>query len=283
MKEDSYKKEDGFRYDIVAKTIVKNQATEELPKCFLADTPEEAEKRYLQFEKMLNNIAYYYSVSTGLNKADLFGEALIGLSKAYRDWDSSRSKDFKMYATFVIKDSLNEFVRNCSATVKTPSYIKKANANLSKLKSICFRYNEVSWRAVVNSKTVPNKFNQNDSLKCNEIFKNILNASIRAGVEYKKFIERIETIPESIDMLELDEDWAINSHKRNEELMEASLVVDKIKQYLGETELTICNGIMEDKSLEQIGMEMGKSKSWVSNKLKKLREKVYTIVEGSDL
>jgi len=275
--EGRYKNESGYKFDVVTKTILKK--IEDMPKYFLADTPEEAESLYIRFEKILNAFAYSYSVSTNLQKGDLFGEALIGLARAYRDWDPSRSDNFEVYAKFVIRDTLNEFVKDNSSIITVPSYIKKANSNLEKIKSLCKNYG-VSWKHYVIDMNAPPEMNSDDAIKYSKMIGYIADAANRAKVSYVKFVERIEFLPENTEYVD---QTPLEIYKRNSEVLEASIIVGKLKEYMTDQELLICDGIMQDKSLEEIGGDIGKSKSWVSDKLKKLKTKIIIMMEEGTL
>lgn len=256
-----YKNKSGFKFDIITKKVV--HRLEEMPRCFLADTPEEAQAIYFKFESLLNNMAYTYAVSSNVDKADLFGDALIGLARAYRDWDSSRSENFKNYAIYRIKDALNECVRINGMPVSVPSYIKKAHSNLENLKRIC-EMKGIDWTFIKE----PSKelFTTDDDL--NECVAKIRNAASRAGVSIDKFIERIEYIPTDADYTEQI------LVEKNESQLEAAIVVNQIKQEMNEEEEKICDGIMQGKTYEEIGAEFGRSKAWVAGKLKGLRERI---------
>lgn len=263
-----YENRGGFQFNVITQTVVNTD--EEMPRYFLAETPEKANSVYEKYKNLLNGWAYSYSTSTGLSRSDLFGEALIGLARACRDWDDSRSSDFKTYAIYRIKDSLNEFVRANLATISVPAYIKKANANLLKIKTICSKYN-IKWQTIAIDKEQPKQFSKEDWNLCVNFIDNLTNAAIRAGVSYEKFVERVEYIPENSDF---SDQTAPEIYERTQQQLEAALVVDKLKEYMDEDELVICNGIMSDKSFKQIGLEMGKSPAWISDKIKKLRDKI---------
>lgn len=271
-----YKDQDGYKFDIVVQNVVKK--VEEMPKCFLADTLKEAESIYSQYEKMLNKLAHSYSVSTGINKADLFGEALIGLARAYRDWNPERSDNFQTYAIFVIKDSLNEYVKDNYSSVTVPAYVKKSNVHLRKIKDICDKY-KINWRIIAVEQELPDELEVEDAIECTKLVKNIIRASERAKVTYEDFIERIEIIPQDVEYTET----MIRTSKREAEKVEATILANKLKKYMDKDELYICEGIMEDKSFEQIAKEMNKSKGWVSGKLKLFRERMFSIVEDNSL
>jgi RNA polymerase sigma factor (sigma-70 family) len=272
-----YKNQGGYKFDVITQTVLKKY--EDMPLCFLADTPKEAENIYNKFEKILNHFAYSYSISTKINKADLFGEALIGLARAYRDWDPSRSDNFQVYAKFVIRDALNEFVRNNSAIIVVPAYIKKANSSLKKIKAICNEY-DIDWQNMITNQDITNKMRSGDVSKCTNYISNIISAADRAGVDYNKFIDRIEFIPEDTEYVE---QISYETHKRNSETMEAAIIVDKLKAHMTQQELSICEGIMLDKSLDEIGENLGKSKSWVSGKLGALKKRILSMMEDGTL
>lgn len=274
-----YENKGGYKYDVVSKSIV--DRFEDMPKCFLADTREEAEKIYEDFEYTLNNFAYSYSISTGVDKADLFREALIGLARANRDWDPNRSSDFRNYAIYRIKDALNECVRDNCAAVSIPAYIKKANANLKELKDICESYSN-SWQTLVYEQEVPIEMEVSDAVRCSKLVSNIAAAADRAKVEYDKFIDRIEMLPEETEYSDEHKQGHYDAN-RAQEIFEAAIVVEKLKQHMTEEEIKICDGIMLDKSYDQIGKEMGKSKAWVSDKLKAMKDRILSMMGDGSL
>ena len=263
-----YKDIDGFKFDIVAQSVV--SVAEDMPKYLLSNDPENATAIYNQYKNLLNSWAYSYSISTKLNRMDLFGEALIGLARACRDWQESRGGNFVVYATYKIKDALNEFVKDNSATISVPAYIKKANSNLIKAKSICESYN-VNWHRLVIDREIPDKFSERDTVIVTQIIANLVNAAERAKVDYEKFIHRVECIPQNADY---SNQGTSENDQRLQEQLEAALMVEKLKVYMDDDELTICEGIMEDKTYDQIANEMGKSKTWISEKLSTLRKNI---------
>lgn len=263
-----------YKFDIIEESDVSFK--ENMPKYFLADTPEKAKKIYEEYENMLNSIAYKYASYTGLSRADLFGEGLIGLSKAVRDWDSSKAS-LKTYAQYKIEDEIGEFIRKNSTAVVIPSYIKKANNNLMKIRRICEKHN-INWEVVVFDQYLPEILEVEEAILCEKYVVNIIRASERAGVLYEEFINRILLIPQSINLSEQDQ--FPHDSQREQEQLEAFLVVDKLKQYMSDEEKIICNGIMEDKSYELIGKEMGKSKAWVSGRFEKLKLRIIEKILG---
>ena len=86
-----------------------------------------------------------------------------------------------------------------------------------------------------------------------------------------KFVERIENLPEEVDY---SGQTSPEVHQRNQEQMEAALVVDKLKEHMDSDERKICEGIMADKTYKEIGAELGRSAGWVSGKMDDLRSKI---------
>ena len=261
----------GFVYDIINQKALDKD--EEMPKFFIADSEKEALAIYEKFEPLLNGLAYIYSVSTGIPKEDIFSEGLIGLGRAYRDWDPTRSDVYKNYAIIIVKDSIFEYVRKNASAIVVPSYIKKANYNLLNLKDLCKLYNVDWYDAIFDDGIVAENMPEKDIIKCGAFISNIKNAAKRARVKLDKFVQRIEDVPRDVTF----EDFVPEEiHNRNVEMLEASLIVEKLKVHMSAEELIICDSIMDDKSYDEIAIEMGKSKSWVSGKVSTLREKILT-------
>ena len=264
-----------YTFDIIDESEIGRQ-DEKFLKHFLANSSEEAVEVYKSYSELLNDMAHSYSVFTGLSRRDLFGEGVIGLSKAVRDWDPKRENkaSLKTYALYKIRDELNEFVRKNSGSIIIPSYIKKSNANLARIQQICKKYG-ADWYIVVANKSVPDVFSKKDNEAIGAAIGNLLKAASRAKVEYTKFIERIQLIPYEVGYTEQPE---VSDLNRAEEMLEASMVVDKLKQYMTDREIAVCNGIMEDKSYSEIGKELGISKTTVADEVKGLRERIMKMV-----
>lgn len=270
-----YKNKAGFKYDIITKAVV--EEPEPMPTCFLAETMEEAEAIYKRFEKKLNSFAHSYSAATGVERAELFREGLIGLARAHRDWNPDRSESFDTYANFIIKDALNECVRKNAAVTSIPAYVKKANSNLNEIKRIAER-NEVNWQVVVIDQELPISLPQNDAVRSTELVLNLIKAAKRSKVEYEKFIKRIELLPTNIQYEEYEE-----AHNEENDRLEAAIVVAKLKEHMSKTEEIICDGIMADKTYEQIGKELGKTGSWVAGQIKHLRIRMISMMKAGNI
>ena len=272
-----YTNDGGLKYDIINQTVVRQR--ERMPEYFLADTPEEAQALHDEFSELLNALAYNYSVATGLLKSDLFGEALIGLGRANRDWDPKRSNNFRTYAIYRIKDALREYCIENASSINVPMYIRQANNHLSELKDICSAY-EVPFEVLAIEQEIPLNFDPQDAVRSAELVTFLINAANRANVSLEKFLERVQAVPE--DEL-FDNQLPPEVEERQTRQLEAALVVDKLKQYMTRDEQRICSGIMEDKSYEEIARELGRSKSWVAKKIKDFRERMLKMADAGKL
>jgi len=247
---------DKFKYDVIKESSV--EPYEELPKHFLADTLEEAEELYNEFFALLNNLSYSYSISTGIDKADLFGQALVGLSRASRDYDDERSDKFKNFAIYKIKSALNDYVRKNRTAVVTPAYIANANRHIELLKDLGVEpYNLIRDKKLelekVSSRWVKDK--------AVHLLKMLNNAANRANISTKELIRRAEFMPTVIrydEYMSPDEILQENTDK-----MYLSLLVENIKDRMDKRELQIAEGVMNGKSYEQIGEELTPSVSSV--------------------
>lgn len=262
-----------MEYTILTKKPVKSQ--EDLPCYFLGQTIEQAESLYGQFEKTLNDLARTFAAKSGLELPDLFGEALVGLAKAARDWDSKRSGDFKTYAIYRIKDTLREFVRKNRAIVSIPSYVKKAERNLDIIRNVCRNYG-VDPIALAKQREIPQNFVDDDIVKCVTALGNLMRASNRAGMDYATFISRVEVAACSIEEVLTDVD-AIGS-ERDPDLV---VLVGQLQTIMSDEERAMCDGLMVGETLQEIGVRTGLSPAGVHKKLLTLRERLLEHMKGA--
>ena len=270
-----------FKYDIIHKTSI--DSYEKLPKFFLADDPIEAEKLYIKFSNLLNSISYTYSIISGIPKSDLFGEALLGLARANRDWNTIYDSNFTTYVTFRIKDVLNEYIRCNAQIVIIPSYIKKASILLNKVKTLLKGFEIDSddiYKTIITTNikgiNIPNK----QKRICKKMLETLTAASIRAKVDYSKFIERIECLPVNIT---IDNQIEQKFQKFDDKELNAAILVEKLKKYMNKNEIVICNGIMTDLTYKEIGAKFDKSDAWVAKQMKELRKKLLMKIKKEDI
>jgi len=259
-----YKNVGGFKYDIVKKSTV--HTYEEFPKHFLADSMEKAEGLYQEFARTLNQMAGKYSMASGLDKADLFGEALVGLARASRDFDPTRSEKFRTFALYKIKDALEEYTRNFSTPVALPAYLKKSQRLMYRLVGLLHSkgISEEDIQDILdgNIDKVPDR-------QCLVLQRYLVSAAERAGISLPVLIERIDNLPRGSSNTE-----DVEASDRFEEKLYAKLVVDGLKGYMTEKEIEIAELIMEGKTFEEIGRRFDRSDAWVAQQLDKMRTRL---------
>lgn len=272
---------DQFKYDIVKESSV--ESYEEFPKYFLADTLEEAENLYKDYYSLLNNISYTYSSFSNISKNDLFGEALIGLARANRDYRSDGGAKFRTFIIYKIKTVLNEYVRKNSSTVIVPAYIKHASRHVELLKSIF---------TACDNDSLDNYFDagkldvDNDSLgvlkpKAIEAFRKLKNAAERAKISVEELVKRIEFMP-----TEVMYDEYINPEdllRSEEDRLDLVLLVDSLKRHLTDDEKEIVDCIMDDMPYNKIAEKFDKPAPWVRYQLIKMRKKLKEKMGGIEL
>ena len=248
---------------------------DDLPKHFLGSSLEEATDIYEQYSDLLNSISYTYYISTGLDKGDLFAEALVGLARAKQDFDDARSDDFIPYAIFRIRDALNEYIRKYASTVSVPSYLKKASRLFERLRNVLETGNvgiEAMFYVLEHGqilKDVP----QEIYCDCEDMLLKLNNYADRAEVSYQELISRIQLLPEEREL----EEW--DAQVEDEETVFDTILVKELFEHMTEEERVIAQGIMEDKSYEVIGKELGKSKMSTINIIRnKIVARIFAVV-----
>jgi RNA polymerase sigma factor (sigma-70 family) len=262
-----YKDVGGFKYDIVKKSTV--HTYEEFPKHFLGNTVEEAEKLYHEFSKTLNAMAGKYAAVSGLEKADLFGEALVGLARARRDFDPTRSEKFKIFALYKIKDALEEYTRNFSTPVFLPAYLKKAQRIMYRLVGLLHStgVSKETTQAVLAGDI--DKIPKEVYDQCLGLLIYLTRAAERANILLPELISRIENLPQGSTDIE-----TIETDDRFQEKIDAKIIVDGLKSHMTKEELTIAELIMEGKTFEEIGRRFDRTDAWVAQQLDKMRTRL---------
>jgi RNA polymerase sigma factor (sigma-70 family) len=249
---------------------------EDLPAHFLADTPEEALEIYKQFAKDLNFIAQSYSTVTGLEKSDLFGEALVGLGKAKKSFTPNRGCSFRTYAVRCIHSVLEEYVRIYINPVAIPSYLTKASRQLNILRALMLA-NDIKSIALSDallrcdvSKLDMNIDAQN---RCVEAIENFHAAAARAGIDAVELLHRIALLPTHIDYDESTD--VCGAFIDEESKLNAAIAVEEMRQEMTKAERFVADGIMAGKTEKEIAEshDPPRSRSWVSKTIRGLREK----------
>lgn len=252
-----------FKYAIIQKQ------KEKFPKHLLGDTVEEAEALFKKYSKTLNILARSYSTGSGIERTDLFGEAIMGLAKAKRDFDPERSKNFKTFAIYKIKDVLNAYIRGFSGPVRVPAYISKVNKWVSNLEAILkcamLDTNEIEAVLVGDEKVILPELLHNDYLKLSKM---IADEARRLNTSQNDLVNRARTVPYGcanvVDHISYDDDCDLHT----------KIVVEELKKHMTSTEITISNMIMEGRTYREIAAVFGHTKPWVSQQLAKMKKKL---------
>ena len=246
------------------------------PTYLLANTQEEAEEMFIKYSALLNGISYTYSVSTGIEKGELFGEAVMGLAKALKNFDETLGYSFKTFAVKVIRRTLNEYARRNTYTIYVPGYIKRAHYQIVTLKRLLSlsgltesQIDEVVRQGKTESFEIPTKFVD----QCEKAIEFISREAERASIDYVKLVNRAESIPTEVELTDetVEEKHADDQSERD---LEIALFVEKLKEHMTDTELFVCEGIMNDRTYEQIAEKLGVKRSRVRQILDKLKQKL---------
>lgn len=272
---------DKFKYNIIKESSV--ESYEKFPKYFLADTLEEAENFYEDNYTLLNSISYTYSSFSNVPKDDLFGEALIGLARANRDYDSKRKgAKFKTFAIYKIKTVLNEYVRKNSSVVATPAYIKHASRHYELLKSIFKSCDNDLLECCLEAEKL-DICNNNLGLlkpKADEAFRKLKGAAKRAHVSMEELVGRIKFMPTEIAY---DEYLSPDELLHNEEdRLNMVLFVENLKVYLTDVEKEIVECIMDGMPYNKIAKKFNRPTTWICEKLRDMKEKLEEKIGGKE-
>lgn len=246
---------------------------------YLGDTPEEAEELYKKFSHTLNQISNSYSRMSGLPREDLFGSALTGLARAVRDYDPDRGGKFKTYAIYRIKNALNDYIRCNFSIVKIPTQVQTANSYINSIKSILSRYS-LDYEGIsdlLSCDYVDPSIEGKDRKVIDKYLSKLHDLADRHNLNYENLIRDSEYVPAAY---ELDDTAAQEDILRREEkMLDAALLVSKLKDHMDITERAVAESIMAGKTYVEIAKEHGKSATWVFNVLKRLKAKLLEVVK----
>ena len=266
--------------DITTKSPVKKKE-EVFLDFYLGETLEEAESVFHDFSKLLNIMSNGYSMWSGIDKEDLFGTALVGLARAKRDFDPARSDNFKTFAIYKIKNALNDCYRENKTIVSIPSYVKTANTYINNIKFLLSKYS-FNPSGIISSGKIENKLmTANDETECNKFLKKLKRLSKNVNIPYQRIIDRSEYIPTAISFD--DEDTSQEEiFIRERQLVDAALLVDKLKDNMTDVELSIAESIMANKTYKEIGEAQTPKRSapWVKQKLDKMKDRFKNKLKG---
>ncbi len=173
-------------------------------KHFLADTEEESEQLLKEYDRDIGFLSNKLSAITGVDKEDLRQEAIIGLARAYRDFEKERSEKFRIFALFKIKDAMREFITTQASNVRVPQYVKNATILTESLQRAIEKMDGIRrlsfvaiWDASEYYKDNPPEDKEFLMEDVTEIRQSIQNLADRSHTSVIQLLERAELSPVS--------------------------------------------------------------------------------------
>lgn len=239
---------------------------------FLGNSPEEAETTYVEFADMLNQFARSYSLSSGIPRADLFGEAVMALAAAKRDYDPEvGNRSFKTFAIYRIKWALNAYVAENLCVVRVPAYIQTANSYINSIKYLLSKY-DLPYEDIRDVLLEDSSLKEGSYDEIRRYKDALINLAKRHKLDYKALIDRSEFLPGDVY---LNEDMGPDELiERENHMLRAALIVNQLKEHMDDEELIIAEGVMAGKTWHEIGTELGISHEGARKKMKSLRERL---------
>lgn len=251
---------------------------------FLGNTKEAADKLYKTYASVLSHLARKYAMYNSASEEDLIQEGAIGLARAVRDFDESRSENFNIFAMYKIKDSMREFVAKQGNNVHIPQYIKEATRLILKLTELLNKVSPAKERDF-ESIWVDSKIYDDES----EIIKNINNVrdslmslAHRSGTTVDQLLERAELYPS--DTTGLEDIYVVGDLRStiSSELVENDMVaqltarksIDKLKEVLTEDDFNLLYAHYVD------GMTVRQLEPIIGIKAASITVKIHTILKS---
>jgi RNA polymerase sigma factor (sigma-70 family) len=265
---------------------------EEFLKCFLADTEVEAENILEKYDGVLKLLANKASIITGLDKEDIYQEGIIGLARAYRDFDEKRSGNFKIYAIYKIKDAMREFGTVQAMPLKSPQYTRDAIRLAKVLRECLVKAGEYRYNALADVWASSAKYNGDSVLdkSIQTCRRSLNNLAMRSHTPVVQLLERAEiSFPSAIDMSEYNiRDTLYNEGENVEEDIIEKIttveIIERIKKHISEEDYELLwNRYIKGMTVRELSSKMDISAAHVSDKtqviLKRLR-KLEEVLKG---
>lgn len=263
-----------------SRQITENTPEEDFLPFFLGNTPEEAERNYWKFSKLLNKLTASYHKFSQLDRNDLFGTAVIGLARALRDYEKTkRNYGFFAYALYRIKSALNAYCCANRSIVSVPLYILQAYKYINKLRLIIFGEtdDEETYEKILSKEIDIREANLSKQTKqqCAQLLQSLTLLAKNNDIKYNNLIRYAEYIPLNIEFDEKYIDDNVDVETETKQLHLAR-IVSILKDKMDPIEKSIADGILSGKTYEEIGAAQSPPQppSWVRKRLDKLRDKL---------
>jgi len=231
----------------------------------LGATLEDAEKTFREFSVYINRLARFYSTISGIDRTEFFGEGVIALGKAKRDYNK-RLGEFSSYAKYIMSDAMNEYVRKNRTPIKIPSYVYKANKIVNRIKKDIEVYKDfISTDDVLYSDITDSEIHEVIISKVNKNKNLLISAAKRASISYDELVDRARQLPLVIK-LDVVEFEVVNVDDTYTSLP-IKLFVKEIMTFLPKGAQTVAKLIMEDKDKSEISKITQKPCYWVNKQM----------------
>jgi RNA polymerase sigma factor (sigma-70 family) len=262
---------------------------ERFKKHFLGNTEKEANQTLSKYNKTMSMLALKFSSLTGLDRDDLYQEGVIGLARAVREFDWSRSDTFTIFAIYKIKDAMREFVTGQAADIKLPQYIKDAASLAMRLKSLLVKIGESEYLPMADLWTASEKYLKEDQFteSVGNLRESIQNLADRSHTSVSQLLEKAEMVPAmSVDATDYNmvPVTVVDVESDILDQIDARSAVERIKKHVTEEEFQLLwNRYVEGMTLRDLAPIMKISAPHVSdltqdvlNKLRKLESVLLT-------
>ena len=253
---------------------------EKFRKRFLADTEEEGIKLIKEYDSTLKLLANKSSIMTGLDKEDLYQEGIIGLARANRDFDETRSDNFKIFAIYKIKDALREFGTTQSVSIKSPQYTQDALRLASVLRERLVKAGEYRYTALADMWKSSSKYAGSSALEISiqESRRSLKNLANRSHTSVVQLLERSEMTPSyTVEVTDATDSMLNNDSPENDIINKINAVdlIGRIRDRISEEDyMLLWNRFVEGMTVRELAPMMGISAPHVSDRTQALLEKL---------
>lgn len=243
---------------------------------FLGDTEEEAGELYKLFQKDLTMLSRKASILSGLDKEDLFQEAIIGLARATRDFDEGRSEDFRIFAIYKIKDALREYIASQQKDIRVPQYINDAIGFVKQLAHALRKGVNLPWFLSLSEIwRISSSFKSEPSLEedVERIRTSLKNLALRTHTSVPELLERVEFMPTiSVDIVDnADVDMIVDPETEVIGVISSKEAINRLKSYLSEDDFKLLYmRFAEGYTFKELESEFGITEESLNVKVKKL-------------
>jgi len=203
---------------------------EKFCKRFLADTEEEAEKLLKEFDYNLELLSNKLSKLTGIDREDLKSEGIIGLARAKRDFDETRSSNFTIFALYKIKDAMREFISTQAINIKIPQYIVDASRLGTVLKGLTEKAVGPISASLIDVWKMSDKYKKPNNLakEIEDTREKIKNLAERSHTSVIDLLDRADILPSTVgpSTIHRNMDWVVSGTDQEAEIDYKNLLDD---------------------------------------------------------